>query len=184
MLQIAILRLANCNGEVAVRLGEKVRHLRFVEGTYRGLGRPMTKAEVIRAMKRELGEAISHPYLSQLESGARVHMTAHTRDLLARFFKVLPGYLVDDPEGYDTAVQTRLPSGAEKLGSWLAAQAESLEDEPYLAHVLFKLSRSGDPLRYVALLDRLLELPSAEVDRIAGLLTTPGAGARDEGRRS
>ncbi len=150
-----------------MRLAEKLRHLRFVEGTHRGLGRAMTKAEVVRAMRDELGKGISHPYLSQLEGGSRVHMTARTRELLARFYKVLPGYLVDDPEGFETSLRTELPQGPERLRSWLAAQAEALRDEPFLAHVLFKLSRTDDPGWYVALLDRLLELPPPALDRVA-----------------
>ncbi len=150
-----------------MRLAEKLRHLRFVEGTHRGYGRSMTKAEVVRAMRSELREGISHPYLCQLEGGTRVHMTAHTRDLLSRFFKVLPGYLVDDPEGFETSLRTELPAGPERLRSWFAAQAEGLRDEPFLAHVMFKLSRAEDPGLYVGLLDRLLELPPPALDRVA-----------------
>ena len=45
-------------------------------------------------------KTISQSYLSQLESGARPHLTNATRMLLAQFFKVHPGYLVDDPEGF------------------------------------------------------------------------------------
>src|SRR3712207_8370061 len=45
-------------------------------------------------------------YLSQLESGQRRHLTAPTRELLARFFKVHPGYLVGDPDGYETTIRT------------------------------------------------------------------------------
>ncbi len=150
-----------------MRLAEKLKHLRFVEGTHRGLGRPMTKAEVIRAMHDELREGISHPYLCQLEGGSREHMTAHTRDLLARFFKVLPGYLVDDLEGFEVSLQTELRTGKDGLQSWFAAQAEGLRDEPFLAHVMFKLSRTETPERFVELLDRLLELPPSALDRIA-----------------
>ena len=149
-----------------MRLAEKLRHLRFVEGTHRGLGRPMTKAEVIRAMHDELGQAISHPYLCQLEGGSRAHMTAHTRDLLARFFKVLPGYLVDDLEGFEVSLQTELRTGIDGLRSWFATQAESLTDEPFLAHVMFKLSRTETPEQFVGLLERLLELPPSALDRI------------------
>jgi len=149
-----------------MKLGEKLRLLRFVEGTHRGMGRAMTKAEVVRAMGRELGESISHPYLCQLESGARVHMTAKTRELLARFFQVLPGYLVDDPEGFETSLRTEMPPGPDRLKSWLVTQADELMDEPYLAHVLLKLSRTEDPMRFVALLDHLLDLPAEELNRI------------------
>ncbi len=155
-----------------MRLGEKLQHLRYVEGTHRGLDRAMTKAEVVRAMERELGESISHPYLCQLESGARVHMTARTRELLARFFKVLPGYLVDDPEGFEAAPRTEVPPGPERLRSWFAAQAEALRDEPYLAHVMFKLSRAEDPMRFVTLLDGLLELPAEALDDLADVIRT------------
>ena len=127
----------------------------------------MTKAEVVRAMDQELGESISHPYLCQLEGGSRVHMTGRTRELLARFFKVLPGYLVDDPEGYETSLRTEVPSRPESLPERLASLAEGLREEPYLAHVLFKLSRTPDPMSYVLLMDRLLELVPEEFDRIA-----------------
>jgi hypothetical protein len=157
---------------MAMRLGEKLQHLRFVEGSVRGVGKTMTKSEVVRAMKDELGEAISHPYLCQLEGGARVHMTGKTRELLARFFKVLPGYLVDDPEGYQTALRTEMPAGPDRLKGWLASQAETMVDEPLLAHVLYKLSRAQDPTRYITLLDQLLELPPAEMQRIQERLET------------
>ncbi len=149
-----------------MRLGEKLQHLRYLEGLQRGLGRAMTKAELVRAMRQELGEAISHPYLCQLEGGSRVHMTARTRELLARFFQVLPGYLVDDPEGFQTALRTELPLGSDGLRGWFLTQAEALRDEPYLAHLLFKLSRTDDPIRFITLLDRLLELPPDDIDRI------------------
>lgn len=144
---------------VGVKLGEKLQHLRYLEGLYRGLGRPMSKAEVVRAMEQELNASISHPYLCQLESGSRVHMTARTRELLAHFFKVLPGYLVDDPEGFETSLTTEIPAGPGRVRGWLAAQAEGLAEEPFLAHLFWKLSRAQDPMRFVALLDRLLELP-------------------------
>src|SRR2546430_15006432 len=83
-------------------LAEKVKHLRGIEGELRGLGRPMTQVEVVKTMQDELGESISQAYLSQLESGKRVHLTASSRDLLSRFFKVHPGYLVSDPPDFST----------------------------------------------------------------------------------
>src|SRR5688572_2967673 len=89
-------------------LGEKVRYLREVEGTLRGLGREMTQTEIVAAIKKELGENISQSYISQIESGARPHMTGSTRSLLARFFKVHPGYLVDDPPGYHRELTSEL----------------------------------------------------------------------------
>src|SRR5216683_1235944 len=93
-----------------MRLGEKIRYLREVEGSLRGLGRPMTQQEIARAIAEELGrgKTISQSYLSQIESGARPHMTQSSRALLARFFKVHPGFLVDDPEGYHTELTSNL----------------------------------------------------------------------------
>ena len=41
--------------------------------------------------------SISQSYLSQIESGARPHLTNDTRLLLSKFFKVHPGYLVTIP---------------------------------------------------------------------------------------
>lgn len=35
-----------------MRLGEKIRYLREVEGTLRGLNRAMTQQEVVRAIKK------------------------------------------------------------------------------------------------------------------------------------
>src|ERR1700691_3151373 len=83
-------------------LGEKISYLRLVEGTLRGLGREMTQQEAVRAIAREMKKPLSQSYLSQIESGARPHLTNSTRMLLARFFGVHPGYLVEDPEGLTT----------------------------------------------------------------------------------
>jgi len=83
-----------------MKLGEKIRYLREVEGSLRGLDRDLSQQEMVRAIEAETGSKLSQSYLSQIESGARPHLTNTTRQILARFFKVHPGYLVDDPEGY------------------------------------------------------------------------------------
>ena len=80
-------------------LGEKLRYLREVEGTIRGLDRELSQVEMARMIQKDLGKSISQSYLSQIESGTRPHLTNSTRMLLARFFKVHPGYLVDDQIG-------------------------------------------------------------------------------------
>ena len=82
--------------------GQKIRQLRLIEGRLRGLDREMTQAELVCAIKKEMKKSISQPYLSQLESGRRRHLTNTSRLLLAKFFKVHPGHLVDDPEGFQT----------------------------------------------------------------------------------
>src|ERR1700687_6271130 len=102
-------------------LGDKLRSLRAIEGSLRGFGRPMTQAELVEAMKEELGRGLSQAYVSQLESGARPHMTNTSRELLARFFRVFPGFLVDDPEGYSRRLQSDLRAGDGKIDSWIYA---------------------------------------------------------------
>jgi len=138
-------------------LGEKLTHLRQVEGELRGLGRPLTKAEVLRAMKAELGESVSHAYLCQLESGARTHMSPATRSLLARFFKVLPGYLVSDPDDYQPGIVSGLTAEPDELRSWLAARAEELRDDVFLYHVLLKMARHPNPRQLFETVDELLD---------------------------
>src|SRR5215208_3035534 len=122
--------------ESSVRLGEKLSHLRQVEGIVRGLGRPLSKAEVARAMGSELGQALSQAYLSQIESGARVHLSADSRDLLARFFKVHPGYLVDDPPGFHTEITSAPLLTRDDLRSWLASRASEQAADPLVRRVL------------------------------------------------
>ena len=138
-------------------LGEKLQHLRQIDGELRGLGRPLTKAEVLRAMKAELGESVSHAYLCQLESGARTHMSPGTRALLARFFKVLPGYLVSDPEGYEPGLRSEMAAEPDALRSWLSSRAEELRDDPALYHVLLRMSRHPNPRALFEIVDELLD---------------------------
>ena len=114
-------------------LGEKLRYLREVEGTLRGFGRGMTQSEVTRAVAEELGEKISQAYLSQVENGKRKHLTDTTRMLLARFFKVHPGYLVDDPEGYHAELLSEARLHEDRLDSWLIGGAERFRKDPELA---------------------------------------------------
>ena len=67
-----------------MKLGEKLRYLRLMEGNLRGFGREMTQQEVVKAVARDLKMKISQSYLSQIENGARPHLTNKTRLLLAK----------------------------------------------------------------------------------------------------
>ena len=111
-------------------LAEKLRYLREVEGSLRGLGRPMTQQELVRAIRKEQGKSISQSYVSQIEGGVRPHMTQSTRTLLARFFKVHPGFLVDDPEGYHTELVSDLRTTEGKLDVWLLQGSERFASDP------------------------------------------------------
>ena len=111
-------------------LAEKLRYLREVEGSLRGLGRPMTQQELVRAIRKEQGKSISQSYVSQIEGGVRPHMTQSTRTLLAKFFKVHPGFLVDDPEGYHTELVSDLRTTEGKLDVWLLQGSERFASDP------------------------------------------------------
>src|SRR6266542_6737954 len=122
-------------------LGEKLRYLREVEGTIRGLDRELSQVELARMVQKELGKSISQSYLSQIESGARPHLTNSTRLLIARFFKVHPGYLVDDPEGYQTELTSDLGALEDKLDLWLINGAERFARDADLSQALLTVAR-------------------------------------------
>ena len=82
----------------------------------------------MRLLKKELRETISQAYLSQIESGARPHLTNSSRMLLAKFYKVHPGYLVDDPEGYQEELMSDLGALEDKLDLWLINGAERFRE--------------------------------------------------------
>lgn len=140
-------------------LGDKLRSLRTVEGSLRGLGRPMTQLEVVKAMRREVGRGLSQAYLSQIESGMRPHLTNTTRDLLARFFRVYPGFLVDDPEGFTSGLQSDLRTVDAKIDSWLFAGAEEFASDRELRDALLELAQFADSRKALLLLAEILRAP-------------------------
>ena len=150
-------------------LGDKLRSLRAVEGSLRGLGRPMTQFELVEAMRREVGRGLSQAYLSQIESGARPHLTHTTRELLARFFRVYPGFLVDDPEGYTAGLQSELRAEDAKIDSLLYAGAEQFSADPELSDALLAIAQEPDSRRALLLLAEILRAPGL-VDRLSEVL--------------
>ena len=150
-------------------LGEKLRYLRLVEGNLRGLGRDMTQQEVVRAIARELKQKISQSYLSQIENGARPHLTNKTRLLLSKFFKVHPGYLVDDPLGFHTELLSDVSSDEDKLDLWLIQGAERFRGDPLVSRALLNLAKHEDSRRCLALMDAILETPQL-ADRLLNVL--------------
>ena len=144
-----------------MRLADKLEHLRSLEGQLRGLGRPLSKAELARAMRAELGDSLSVPYLSQIESGARLHLTAQSRELLARFFQVHPGYLVSDPEGFAESLSTLVRPPSADLGEWLADKAEEQREDPELYEALLRIASDPEPRATLLALSRALGNGSA-----------------------
>ena len=155
-----------------MRLGEKIRYLREVEGALRGLSREMTQQEVIRAVRKELRKTISQSYLSQIESGARPHLTNKTRMMLAKFFKVHPGYLVDDPEGYQNELISDIGALEDKLDLWLISGAERFSRDAELHHALLAAARHTDSRKCLILLGTILENPGL-CERLLEVLHTP-----------
>jgi transcriptional regulator with XRE-family HTH domain len=141
---------------MAVRLADKLEHLRTLEGQLRGLGRSLSKAEMARAMRDELGEALSVPYLSQIESGTRPHLTAQSRELLARFFRVHPGYLVSDPEGFAESLSTPLQTPDLDFGEWLVARAEEHRQDPEVYQALLRIASQPEPREALLAFSRAL----------------------------
>ena len=162
-----------------MKLSEKIRYLREVEGSLRGLDRAMTQQEVVRAIAEETkGKTISQSYLSQIESGARPHLTNTTRLLLAKFFKVHPGYLVEDPEDFQSELRTSEVMD-DKLDLWLVAGADRFgKQDPELCRALLAIAHHEDSRRCLLLLESVLKTP-ALVDRLASVLK-PANGVRIE----
>ena len=151
-----------------MKLSDKVRYLREVEGGLRGLGRAMTQQELLRAIAAELGSPVSQSYLSQIESGTRPHLTNTTRLLLAKFFKVHPGYLVDDPEGYHAELLSDLRL-EDKLDLWLIGGAERFRRDPEIRRALLTVAKHADSRCCLLLLESILETPSL-AERLLELL--------------
>ena len=163
-------------------LGEKLRYLREVEGTLRGLDRELSQLEMARLIQKELGKSISQSYLSQIESGARPHLTNSTRMLLARFFKVHPGYLVNDPEGFQNELISDIGALEDKLDLWLVSGAERFRRDLDLHHALLSIARHSDSRMCLVLLSNILDNPGL-AERLLEVLKPAGT-ARKPKRRS
>jgi transcriptional regulator with XRE-family HTH domain len=133
----------------------------------------MTQFELARAMRREVGRGLSQAYLSQIESGARPHITHTTRELLARFFRVYPGFLVNDPEGYTASLQSDLRASEAKIDSWLYAGAEQFSSDPPLHQALLAVAEEKDSRRAFLLLAEILRAPGL-ADRLVDVLRPSG----------
>src|ERR1700761_4723055 len=146
-------------------LGEKIRYLREVEGALRGFDRDISQLELARLIQKEMGKSISQSYLSQIESGARPHLTNGTRMLLARFFKVHPGYLVDDPEGFQNELISDVRVGEDQLDLWLIGGAERFSRDPEVSRALLSLAMHDDSRKCLLLIESILDTPDL-VDRL------------------
>ena len=139
-------------------LAEKISRLRVLEGFARGLERPLTQVEVMKAVKDELGGRISQSYLSQIESGARRHLTADTRLILARFFRVHPGHLVDDVDHAPPLPLKQRRELDDKLDAWLIDGSELLfVEDRALARALLAIAKHENSRECLIVLGSIVE---------------------------
>jgi hypothetical protein len=152
-----------------MELGQKLRMLRHLEGQLRGLDRELTQVEVVRAIKSELNKSISQSCLSLIENGTRLHLSHASRQLLAKFFKVHPGYLVSDPPGFQTELSSELGPVESALDRWLVEGATRLAHDRGLSEALERLAADPDSRRCLVLLGEMLAIPGL-VDRLSDTL--------------
>jgi len=164
-----------------MKLGEKLANLRTLEGFARGLGRELTQGEVVKAVREEQDGTISQSYLSQLESGARTHMTATTRLLLARFFKVHPGHLVDDLDDMPSARPRPRRELDDKLDVWLIEGSQDFADDRSLSDALLRIAKHPQSRECLLVLGSFVE-NRALIDRLAEVFAPPPAPKRKKRR--
>ena len=142
-----------------MKLSEKLRSLRSMEGALRGLGRDLTQREVSEGIRRLSKGTLSQSYLSQIERGTRRHLTNHSRLLLSRFFKIHPGFLVDDPEGFHTELTSEIRVREDVLDLWLIGGAERFQSDPLISRALLKVAQHKESRRCLILLEAILDTP-------------------------
>lgn len=164
-----------------MKLGEKLIHLRTLEGHARGLGREMTQAEVARAVREELQGQLSQSYLSQLESGSRAHMTGNTRLLLAKLFKVHPGHLVDDLDDMPAERVRPRRELDDKLDLWLIEGSEEFASDAHLSGALLRIAKHPQSRECLMILGSIVENRQF-IDRLIEAFVPPPQPARKKRR--
>jgi len=89
--------------------------------------------------------------------------------LLARFFKVHPGYLVDDPEGYHTELVSDIRVQEDQLDLWLIEGAERFRRDAEVSRALLQLAQHDDSRNCLLLLGAILDTPGL-ADRLFEVL--------------
>src|SRR2546430_17263934 len=75
------------------------------------------------------------------------------------------GYLVDDPEGFQTELHSDVRTLEDNLDLWLISGSEQFADDPEVREALLKLAKHPDTRRCLALVGAILETPEL-VDRL------------------
>ena len=164
-----------------MRLGQKVAHLRQLEGFARGLGRELTQTEVSHGIRNDFDGSVSQSYLSQIENGTRPHLTATTRALLAKFFRVHPGYLVDDPEDAHLPIKPRR-SVDQRVDEWLIDGSQEFRDDVELSRALLNIAKHDQSRECLVLLGSIVE-NKALIDRLVASLGVQPPPSRPRSRK-
>jgi hypothetical protein len=98
-------------------------------------------------------------------------MTNKTRLLLARFFRVHPGFLVDDPHEFREHLATPIGEGSQSLPAWLRVGAARFGHDPLVSGTLARLAAHPDRRKALRLLHDMLGMP-ALMDRLLHALET------------
>jgi hypothetical protein len=96
--------------------------------------------------------------------------------LLARFFKVHPGYLVDDPEGFHTELTSDVRGLEDKLDLWLIDGAERFHRDTEVSLALLEVAKHPDSRQCLILLKEILETPQL-AEKLLGVLSPGRSGA-------
>src|SRR5207237_420837 len=119
-------------------------------------------------------------YLSQIESGARPHLTSTTRVLLARFFRVHPGYLVDDPDVH-MPIRPRRELD-DRVDGWLIDGSQEFRSDQALADALLNIAKHEQSRACLILLGNIVE-NNVLIDRLIAQLTPAPQPRRRRGPR-
>ena len=103
--------------------------------------------------------------------------------LLARFFKIHPGHLVEDPQGYHTELASGLRVGEGRLEAWLLNGAEQFAHDAGLSAAMRRIAGYHDTRKCLLLLDTILETPDL-AERLTEVLQPPAdVSAERDGHR-
>jgi len=109
-------------------------------------------------MKSEIGRFEPGVSLADRERRSP-HLTHTTRELLARFFRVYPGFLVDDQKATRRACNRELRAIDAKIDSWLFAGAEQFTADPALQRALLTIAELKTLAGRFLLLAEILRTP-------------------------
>ena len=139
----------------------------------------MTQFERLKAMKREVGSGLSQAYLSQIESGARPHLTHTTQRVVGAIFPRIPGFSGGRPGGYAARPAIRV-AGRGRQGRFVAVRRrfEQFSADPDLSAALSPIAEVHDSRHALLLLAEILRTPGL-ADRLGEVLRPESPEAAD-----